>query len=232
MLFAGFGFQIIYVLFAVLFGLTVHEASHALVATLLGDPSSKNAGRLSLNPFAHLNRYSILMMLLIGFSVAKPVRIDATKLKPNPKIGMALVAITGPLSNIILATIFAIPLRFHWVSLVDNIRIPLDFLPLGTPAFYFGFGSVLLWLVWLNIALAVFNLIPLPPLDGSRMWQMFLPDKWYAQVTAYEIIGVPIFLGLIISDRFLGTNLFGSLLSVPLSFVWQLLVNMTPPFRF
>jgi len=232
MLFAGFGLQIVYVLFAVLVGLTIHEASHALVSTLLGDPSSKNAGRLSLNPFAHLNQYSILMMLLIGFAVAKPVQIDATKLKPGPKIGMALVAIAGPLSNIILATIFALPIRFHWVSLLDNIRLPLDFLPIGIPAFYFGFGSVFLWLVWLNIVLAVFNLIPIPPLDGSRLWQAFLPTKIYFKVAAYELIGIPILIGLILSDRFLGTNILAKVLTVPLGLVWRLLVGISPPFQF
>jgi Zn-dependent protease len=232
MLFAGFGFQIVYVLTAVLFSLTIHEASHALVATLLGDPSSKNAGRLSLNPFAHLNRYSILLMLLIGFSVAKPVRIDATKLKPGPKIGMALVAIAGPISNIILALIFAVPLRFHMVSLVDNIRIPLDILPIGLSAIYVGLGSLVLWLEWLNIALATFNLIPIPPLDGSRIWQMFLPDRFYYKLVSYEIIGIPVLLGLIISDQLFGTRLFASTLGMPLSFIWRLFVGMTPPFQF
>lgn len=231
MLFAGFGFQIIYVLIAVLFSLTIHEASHALVATLLGDPSSKDAGRLSLNPFAHLNRYSILLMLLIGFSVAKPVRIDATKLKPSPKIGMALVAVAGPLSNVILAIIFAMPLRFHLVSLYNNIRVPLDVLPFGLSPVYMGFGTLVLWLVWINIGLAVFNLIPIPPLDGSRMWQMFLPNAVYYKMMSYEIIGIPILFGLILSDVFFGTRIISSALSTPLEFVWRLLVGMTPPFQ-
>src|SRR5712692_3485510 len=147
MIFSGLGFQIIYLLIALLVGLTIHEASHALIATALGDPTPKKMGRLSLNPLAHLDPYGTLMILIVGLGWGKPVQIDAEKLKPGPKIGMALVAIAGPISNLLLAAVFAIPLRLHWLPLYDNIRIPLDFLPLGIPAQYVGLGSLVQWIV-------------------------------------------------------------------------------------
>jgi Zn-dependent protease len=177
MLFSGFGFEIIYLLIALLTALTIHEASHALVAYWLGDPTPKQNGRLSLNPFAHLDPYGALMILVIGLGWGKPVMIKAENLKPGPKVGMALVAAAGPLSNLLLAAAFAIPLRLHWFPLLGNIRIPLDFLPLGMHAAYVGIGPLLQWIVWLSLSLAVFNLIPLNPLDGSRLWQIILPKS-------------------------------------------------------
>jgi Zn-dependent protease len=232
MLFAGLGFQIVYLLVALLVGLTIHEASHALVATALGDPTSKNAGRLSLNPFAHLDLYGTLMILIVGLGWGKPVQIDAEKLKPGPKIGMALVAIAGPISNILLAAVLAIPLRFHWVSLLPQKIFEFDFDALGHQALYFSFGQLLVFAVWLSLTLAVFNLIPLTPLDGSRLWQIILPTKWYYQFARFEYVGLFLVLGLILSDRFFGTNVLVRILFPPIGFLWRLLVGMTPPFQF
>ncbi len=231
MLFAGMGFDIISLLIALLVALTFHEASHALVAYALGDPTPKNMGRLSLNPFAHLEPFGALMILVVGLGWGKPVRIDAEKLRPGPKVGMALVAGAGPISNILLATIFGIPLRLHWVSLVSDIRIPLDFLPLGYHAIYVGLGPLLLWIVWLSLALAVFNLIPLNPLDGSRLWEIILPTRWYYQIARVELLGLGVVLAVILADRFLGTNILGRILLPPVGFLWQLLIGTTPPFR-
>jgi Zn-dependent protease len=231
MLFAGMGFDLVYLLIALLVSLTVHEASHALVAFWLGDPTPKNMGRLSLNPFAHLDPYGALMILIVGLGWGKPVRIDAEKLKPGPKIGMALVAAAGPVSNLLLATILGLPLRLHWVSLIGDIRIPLDFMPTGFQAIYVGLGPLLLWIVWLCIALAVFNLIPLNPLDGSRLWEIILPDRLYFQIARLELAGLGIVLAIIVSDRFLGTNILARVLIPPVGFLWRLLIGMTPPFQ-
>ncbi len=230
MLFAGLGFNVVYLLVALLVGLTFHEASHALVAYLLGDPTPKNMGRLSLNPFAHLELFGALMILVVGLGWGKPVRIQAENLKPGPKVGMALVAAAGPLSNMLLATIAGIPLRLHWVSLVGDIRIPLDFLPTGYHAVYVGVGPLLFWIVWLSLALAVFNLIPLNPLDGSRLWEIILPTRLYMRVAQFEMIGLGLVLALILSDRFLGTNILGQILIPPVGFLWRLLIGTTPPF--
>src|SRR5512146_2505893 len=136
MLFAGLGIIVVYLLVALLIALTFHEASHALVAYLLGDATPKKMGRLSLNPFAHLELFGTLMILLVGLGWGKPVRIQAENLKPGPKVGMALVAAAGPISNLLLAAVLAIPLRLQWVSGRQEIRIPLDFLPTGYHAIY------------------------------------------------------------------------------------------------
>jgi Zn-dependent protease len=232
MLFAGFGFQVVYLLIALLIGLTFHEASHALVANALGDPTPKKAGRLSLNPLAHLDPYGSLMILLVGLGWGKPVQIDAEKLRPGPKIGMALVAIAGPISNILLAAVFAIPLRLHLVSLLPQKIFEFNFGELGYHAFYFSVGQLVLFIVWLSLALAIFNLIPLTPLDGSRLWQIVLPTKWYYQFARVEYIGLFLVLGLILSDRFFGTNILARILFPPIGFLWQMLVGMSPPFQF
>ncbi len=231
MIFAGLGFDLIYLLIALLVGLTVHEASHALVATWLGDPTPKKTGRLSLNPFAHLDPFGSLMILIVGLGWGKPVQIDAEKLKPGPKVGMALVAIAGPISNLLLASVLSIPLRLHWVSLLADIRIPLDFLPLGYPAVYVGIGPLLMWIIWLSLALAIFNLIPLSPLDGSRLWQIILPTRWYYQVSRFELIGLAVVIGLVLSDRFFGTNILVRILFPPIGWLWRLLLGIAPPFQ-
>jgi Zn-dependent protease len=219
MLFAGLGFNLVYLLIALLVALTFHEASHALVAYLLGDDTPKKMGRLSLNPFAHLELFGALMILLIGLGWGKPVRIQAEKLRPGPKVGMALVAAAGPISNLLLAAVVAIPLRFHWVSLRADTRIPLDFLPTGYHAIYVGLGPLLFWIVYLSLALAVFNLIPLNPLDGSRLWEIILPTRLYYRIAQFELIGLGLVLALILSDRFLGTNILGQILGPPVAFV-------------
>ncbi len=226
MLFSGLGFELVYVIIALLVALTIHEASHALVATWLGDPTPKKMGRLSLNPFAHLDPLGALMILLIGLGWGKPVRIDAEKLKPGPKLGMALVAAAGPLSNLLLAAVFVIPLRLKWFPLYGNIRIPLGFLPFGYPAIYVGMGPLLQAIVTLSLALAIFNLIPLNPLDGSRLWEIILPTKWYYQIARFELIGLVVVLGLILSDRFLGTNILNSLLGPPVDFLFRKLMGL------
>lgn len=231
MLFAGIGFDLIYLLIALLVALTVHEASHALVAYWLGDPTPKNMGRLSLNPFAHLDPMGALMILVLGLGWGKPVRIDAGKLKPGPKIGMALVAIAGPLSNLALAAIVGLPLRLHWVSLLPQKILQLDFMPSGYQSLYFSFGNLILYTVWLSLALAVFNLIPINPLDGSRLWEIVLPTRWYYQVARFELIGLAVVIALVLSDRFLSTNILARVLIPPVGFLWRFLIGMTPPFQ-
>lgn len=231
MLLGGLSLQLVYLMIALLVALTVHEASHALVAYWLGDPTPKNMGRLSLNPFAHLEPIGVLMILVIGLGWGKPVQIKAENLKPGPKVGMALVAAAGPISNILLATIAGIPLRFRLLSLTGDIRIPLDFMPAGYQAVYVGLGPLLLWVVWLSLALAVFNLIPLNPLDGSRLWEIILPTKLYNQIARVELIGLGLVIALILSDRFFGTNILARILIPPVGVLWRFLIGTTPPFQ-
>jgi Zn-dependent protease len=226
MLFEGIGFDIVYVVIALLIALTIHEASHALVATVLGDPTPKKMGRLSLNPLAHLDPYGALMILIVGLGWGKPVQIDADKLKPGPKLGMALVAAAGPISNLLLAVLLVIPLRLKWFSLLPDIRIPLGFLPIGYPAIYVGIGPLLETTVTLSLALALFNLIPLNPLDGSRLWEIVLPTSLYYKIARYELIGLVLILGLVISNRFFGTNILAGLLGPPIDFLFRKLMGL------
>lgn len=226
MLFYGLGKQIIYLLPALLIALSFHEASHALVAYWLGDPTAKKMGRLSLNPMAHLEPVGALMILIVGLGWGKPVRIDAENLKPGPKLGMALVAGAGPLSNFLLAFVIGLPLRLHLLSsTAEDIRIPLDFLPQGYHALYVGIGPLLAQIALLSLALGVFNLIPLNPLDGSRLWEIILPNRLYFLVARFELLGLGLVLALILSDRFLGTNILGRVLLPPVGFLWKLLIG-------
>jgi Zn-dependent protease len=219
--------ELVYVLLALLIALTIHEASHALAAYALGDPTPKEMGRLSLNPFAHLDPLGAVMILLVGLGWGKPVMIKAENLKPGPKIGMALVGIAGPLSNLVLAIIASIPLRLHWVSLLPQRFIEIDFLPAQLQ--FFSMGRIILYIVFLSLGLAVFNLIPINPLDGSRLWEIVLPMHWYARITRIEIFGLFVVIGLVLSDRFFGTNILMSILGPPIRFLWYLLVGMAPP---
>lgn len=225
---AGFSMELLYVLLALLIALTIHEASHALAAYLLGDPTPKEMGRLSLNPLAHLDPFGALMILLVGLGWGKPVIIKAEKLKPGPQIGMALVGIAGPLSNLLLAIAASIPLRFHWVSLLPERFIEVEFLPAEFQ--FFSLGRVILYLVFISLGLTIFNLIPINPLDGSRLWQIFLPASWYQKIARVEIIGLFVVIGLVLSDRFFDTNILTSILGPPIRFLWWQLVGMALPF--
>lgn len=231
MLFAGLGFEIVYLIVALLTALTIHEASHAMMANWLGDPTAKDAGRISLNPFAHLELLGVLMILTVGLGWGKPVMINADKLKPGPKIGMAFVAAAGPLSNLLLAFAFALPLRFHLVSLYPEKIFELPFLPVGYQSIYYSLGRQMMYIAWLSIALAVFNLIPINPLDGSRLWQIVLPTSWYMRIARIELLGLAIVMGVVLSDRFFETNILGRILFPPMEMLWRWFVGMTPPFR-
>jgi Zn-dependent protease len=222
MLFVGLSNIVIvlYLLTGVLVAISVHECSHAWVANALGDPTAKNAGRLSLNPFAHLHPLGTLSLLLLGLGWGKPVHVDASRLRPGPKIGMALVAMGGPIANFVTAAILSIPLRLHLIP----------FMPRRVGGFIVSYGELVSWVVWLNLALAIFNLIPLTPLDGSRLLSMLLPDRWFAILARYERYGLVLVLLLIVLERFAQTGILTKILFPPIEFVWWKFVNLTPPF--
>ena len=162
--------------------LSLHETAHGYVASKLGDPTAKNLGRLTLNPVKHLDPIGFICMLLMGFGWAKPVPINTRYFK-KPRRDMALSAIAGPISNILLAVIFAITLRLFYFVLPYIIpSAPTEMLlnVLSYTAIFLYYG------ITLNISLAVFNLLPVPPLDGSRFFYVFLPPKYYFGVMKYE----------------------------------------------
>jgi Zn-dependent protease len=224
MLFRGLGIAIVYVLTAIVVSLTVHEASHALVASWLGDDTPKKAGRVSLNPLAHLDPLGSLMMLFVGVGWGKPVQVDATKLRPNPKVGMALVAIAGPLSNLVLAMLGALVLRTHLLTFN-----PQKVFTIAGQNVYLSPGLFLETFVILNLGLMLFNLIPLAPLDGSRLWQIFLPDKIYWQYARYEIFAAFLVIGLVLADLYLNIGILSRLLTPSLCGLWRLLVGFGTP---
>lgn len=177
----------------VLLSLTVHEVAHGYAAYKLGDPTAKNAGRLSLNPLKHLDPLGTICMVLFRFGWAKPVPIRTRYFK-NPRRGMALSALAGPLSNLLMAFIaYVISIYISYYSGIGGHFFLSSFW--GTPYIITSVGKLLyvLYLFFanfflLNTSLAVFNLLPIPPLDGSRILFVFLPDKFYFGVMKYERI--------------------------------------------
>lgn len=184
----NFTSAIVYILssLAVIFlTMPIHEFAHGFVADKLGDPTPRYQGRLTLNPFAHVDYFGALAILLFGFGWAKPVQVNFYNFK-NKKRDMALVALAGPLSNIILAFI---------CIFLGNVVLAFAGNMLMFYLFYFLF-----YIAQINVYLAVFNLIPVPPLDGSRILSVILPDRIYYKLMQYERYIYFILIALLFSN--------------------------------
>ena len=171
----GFGDAVIYILstLAVIFlTLPIHEFAHGFAATKLGDPTPRYQGRLTINPFAHIDYMGALCIILFGFGWAKPVGVNPYNFK-NPKIDMAITALAGPLSNLA-------------VALISLFLFNLIGLFITSVGILFYIARFFLYIAFINVSLAVFNLIPVPPLDGSRVLFAILPDKYYFKIMKYE----------------------------------------------
>ncbi len=187
----------------VLICLTVHETCHGLAACALGDPTARRQHRLSLNPLHHIDWLGLLSMLLCGFGWAKPVPVDMRYFK-RPKTGMALTALAGPVSNFLLAL-----LAMFAASRIAAWAAPGAF---ALWLFYF-----LLDIAVLSIGLGLFNLIPIPPLDGSKVVFSLLPEKWYYTLMRYERYGMLVLLLLMwldVGDSFLTRAIQGVYLAM------------------
>lgn len=192
-----------YLLFLVvglLVAITIHEFMHAWTANYLGDPTAKISGRITLNPVAHLDLLGTIAIFLIGFGWGKPVPVNDRNFK-NPRLGSALTSIAGPLSNLVMAAFLSLFYKF----------LPLS----GT-----FMGEMLLFVITLNIVLMVFNLIPIPPLDGSKVLYSVLPNS--VNIQALEMYGPFLLLGLFFFGKDILSGILGpavngilSILGVP-----------------
>ncbi len=185
-------FDIIVRAIVLLTAIPVHEAAHAYVADKLGDPTAKYMGRLTLNPMAHFDLMGSAAMLVFGIGWAKPVPINPLKFRDQKK-GMAISAAAGPASNVIVAAISLAIAKIIWyASYVTGVNTVISTL-------YTIFRSM----CFINISLAIFNLIPIPPFDGSRIFNYFLSDRFYFKIMEYEqyiFIGIFVLLYLGVFD--------------------------------
>ena len=168
--------------------ITLHELSHGFVAYKLGDNTAKNMGRLTLNPIKHIDIFGLIMMVVFKFGWAKPVPVNMRNFK-NPKRDMAITALAGPLSNVLICCV--VLFIYGLVYLPCNLA--------GTE-----FAGSLLYAVYitayLSIALAIFNIIPIPPLDGSKVLFSLMSDEGYMKLMRYERYGMLLLLALIVTD--------------------------------
>ena len=165
----------------VLLSLSAHEAAHGLAALKLGDPTARNFGRITLNPMRHLDPVGFLCMLLAGFGWANPVPINTRNFR-KPRRDMALSALAGPLANSLLALLFLLLLRFVGYGVLWQ-RVYTSQLTLNMAYFFILF---LYYGVSMNLTLAIFNLLPAPPLDGSRILYLLLPPRTLMRIAPYE----------------------------------------------
>ena len=191
---------------AVLLCLTVHETCHGLAAYALGDPTARRAHRLSLNPLRHIDWFGLLMMFAAGFGWAKPVPVNPNYFK-KPKQGMALTALAGPVSNFLLAllTLLAARILCDVAAYSETNQRILDFL---------------LMVAVLSIGLGLFNLVPIPPLDGSKVLFAVLPDRAYDWLMRNERYGMLLLFALVFFD--VGSNV----LSKTIQWVFDLFCRM------
>lgn len=176
--------QFLYFLVALLITLSVHEASHALVAYYLGDPTAKIRGRLTLNPVAHLDSVgSIVFLITQTIGWGKPVPVNPANFK-NPVRDNALTALAGPVSNFLFAFVLAIMWRYLGIYMWEPLLLLLQI------TFH------------VNIFLGIFNLFPFPPLDGSKILGLMVPRKWYREYDKYLESGVKYFVAIILIDGF------------------------------
>ncbi len=188
-------------LFVIFCTMPIHEYAHALIATKLGDQTPRLAGRLTLNPMAHISPIGALMIVLCGFGYAKPVSVNPRNFKDSKK-GMALTAIAGPISNLIMGFLFV-----FLSELFYNLEPSL----LTSSFYYFFYFAAVV-----NVNLAVFNLLPIPPLDGSRILQLLIPAKYYYKFLEYERYVVIVVFILILTG----------VLTKPLSLISSIILSL------
>ena len=189
----------LYSLPGILVGLSFHEWGHAYAAYKRGDPTARNLGRMTVNPLAHIDPLGFLSLLILGFGWAKPVPVNPNYFR-KPKQGMAVTALAGPVSNLLLAVLFL------GIGKVIYLYAPYSE---GMNVF---FEWCLFTVAPMSVGMGLFNLIPIPPLDGSKVLAMFLPNSAYGQLMRYERYGILVLLALSwlgLGGNFLGNAIYG-----------------------
>ncbi|HNX99324.1 MAG TPA: site-2 protease family protein [Oscillospiraceae bacterium] len=182
--------------------ITLHELSHGYVAYLLGDNTAKNAGRLTLNPLKHIDIMGLVMMVVFKVGWAKPVPVNMYNFK-NPKRGMAVTALAGPISNLLIGVVFLFLYGLLYSALADGSSFQKEILDMVEVTAY------------LSVGLAVFNIIPIPPLDGSKVLFSALSDDTYYKLMRYEQFGMIALLALV------ATGVLGKPLNTAISYVFN-----------
>jgi Zn-dependent protease len=199
---------LVYFIIALLVALTFHEFAHAWSSKKLGDPTPELLGRVTLNPLAHLDLMGTIFLLLVGFGWGKPVPFNPSNFK-NPRRDTFLTAISGPIANMILAIIFSIPFRI-------GTLIGVDF-------FNTTFGPLFSLIIQINIILGVFNLIPIPPLDGSKILYLFAPRNIIMFLERY---GISILFLLIIMSYLGGVDIFSLVITKPAIYLMHVFTGL------
>ena len=202
--------------FVLITAFSVHEFAHAWTANYFGDDTPGRYGRLTLNPLAHLDVMGSLMLIFVGFGWAKPVPVNPYALERRSPAAFMWVSLAGPISNLLMAIIAAIPFQLGLISVSDIYAPGNSFLP-TIPFLLFEFVSI-------NLILMLFNLIPLYPLDGEKIAQYFFPPSWanfLDQIRPYSsMILLVVFIGL----PFLGVNVFGWIMGPAMDVLYELLI--------
>lgn len=191
---------------------TVHEYMHAFVAYKFGDWTAKNAGRLTLNPLVHLDPLGSIMLLFAGFGWAKPVPVNPYVIRQKHPAGLMLVSLAGPLSNLVLAAVgggiirLLVVVRYTWMAPEWLVNFLLEF-------------------IVINIMLFLFNMIPIAPLDGDKIFEYTLPEAWKSKFETVRQYGSYILFGMMIIGRFTKFDVFGFLMDEPMSRIFTLLTG-------
>lgn len=206
--------QLIARIIVLVIAFTIHEFAHAWTANQLGDDTPRLNGRLTLNPLAHLDPIGSLLLLVAGFGWAKPVPVNPYALARRTPLGLMWVSLAGPFSNFLMAILAAVPLRLDWVRYSG-------FTQTGFPSLF----ELLFYLVQINLVLMLFNLIPIAPLDGSKIAVAILPESWGRAVEQISMYGPIVLMVLIFLGPQIGIDPIGWVMNPVMSNLIRLLIG-------